>query len=412
MSSIKIADFTEKHKVSYVSNGVEKYASAVKIGNTNEYGWYEPTTPTEVGKLHTYLDFNNFNPYVNQICKKSKRVWNQWMWSGKSRIEEGFDDQPINLFKDHPPLTNRVEKNCFGNKQNNNFNSTHYLWNRTGIRHCEIEKKNIPFVGKKYTVSFWIKVNSKNRDSFHYYQNNQLLPYNDYLWRFANNLASNRLVVDVNPGSGAYSKNYEDSAFILIYQNFLDYNSSKYEKYWFNGARAYIPLNKWVYVNVSIDDNKMFIALNKEISSTKQFKYKDVSYANVYVNKIRNILSNSSKDIGRNYNFNDIPNSYRVHGLGIKSNTIQIADFRVYSNIAVSSYKSKFLSHLQNHRDQIGDLPNSDKFYYESFDFDEDTAEYENAIKDYENENSNQTNLQNIELDEMNFDETNGFTEL
>ena len=39
--SYKIADFSRVHKVSHVENGSRKYASAVKIGNTNQFGWHQ-----------------------------------------------------------------------------------------------------------------------------------------------------------------------------------------------------------------------------------------------------------------------------------------------------------------------------------------------------------------------------------
>ena len=47
----------------------QEIRSAVKIGNTNQVGWYEPTTPTE--KINSYLfRFNGFHDCRN-VCLKS-----------------------------------------------------------------------------------------------------------------------------------------------------------------------------------------------------------------------------------------------------------------------------------------------------------------------------------------------------
>ena len=58
-----------------------------------------------------------------------------------------------------------------------------------------------------------------------------------------------------------------------------------------------------------------------------------------------------------NNNFNEIPDANRLHAIGVKSNNVQVSDFRVYSNLAFNNTANKSLSHIQNHRDQLGDLP-------------------------------------------------------
>ena len=121
--SYKIADFTNAHKVSYAHGNSVKYASAVKIGNTNQYGWYEHGTPTDKKNIHTYLDFNNFHPFTNQKCLKTGREWKQWAWSGKYSSSSDFKNLPVSLFNDHAPLTNNIGNGCFGNRYDNKFNS-------------------------------------------------------------------------------------------------------------------------------------------------------------------------------------------------------------------------------------------------------------------------------------------------
>ena len=102
----------------------------------------------------------------------------------------------------------------------------------------------------------------------------------------------------------------------------------------------------------------MSVAYNKEIATTKQFRQEDVKFAKLLINKK---ISRKSKwkniDAGRQYNFNDVNDKNRVHGLGIKSNSLAVSDFRTYSDVFVSSSNDPFLSHIQNHREQVGDIP-------------------------------------------------------
>ena len=357
--SYKIADFTNKHKVSYAYGNSVKYASAVKIGNTGKYGWYEHGTPTDWKNLHTYLDFKNFHPYTNQKCLKSNRAWRQWAWSGKYSSSTGFNQQSVSLFNDHAPLTNRNASRCFGNRFDNKFNSSHFLWNRTSANQCEVERKGIPHVGKKYNVSFWLKANSATKhDLFHYYQNSQKFPFTgDFVWRFGNNVASNKLNVKITPIGSS------NETSIFIYQTFIDYASGEYKAYWYNGVSTTIPVNKWVFVNVSIDNDKMFIAINKNIASSGEFSYDDMVFGDVTINKKITTQSGSDNvNPGRNYNYSDISDQERLHGVGMKSNVISVSDFRVYSNVFVSSPFDGFMNHIQNHRTQIGDLPANGNF--------------------------------------------------
>jgi|TARA_B110000495_G_scaffold157954_1_gene141753 hypothetical protein len=357
--SYKIADFTTRHKVSYAQGNSVKYATAVKIGNTGKYGWHEHGTPTDWGNLHTYLDFNGFHPYTNQKCLKSARTWKQWAWSGKYSSSTGFNQQSVSLFNDHAPLTNRNASRCFGNKFDNKFNSSHFLWNRTSATQCEVERKGIPHVGDKYNVSFWMKANSaKKYDLFHYYQNNQHFPFNgDLVWRFGNNLASNKLNVQVMPTGSS------NETSIFVYQTFVDYSKSEFKTYWYNGITTNIPINKWVFVNVSINNDKMFVAFNKNVASSKEFRYEDLSSGSVTINKkVTRAAEWSGVNPGRNYNFSDVSDKDRLHGVGVKSNVISISDFRVYSNVFVSSPFDGFMNHIQNHRTQVGDLPANGNF--------------------------------------------------
>ena len=64
-----------------------------------------------------------------------------------------------------------------------------------------------------------------------------------------------------------------------------------------------------------------------------------------------------TNNLGRNYNFNTIEDADRLLGLGIKGSSIQIADFRIYSNVAFTDPVNKIIAHIQNHRNQVGDLP-------------------------------------------------------
>lgn len=346
----EIVDFTNAHKVSYAQGNDLKYATAVKIANTNQYGWYEHETPTLKSKINTYLDFNNFNPLNDQKCLKSGRSWKQIAWSNKY---SNFDKQNISLIQDFPSLDNKKASVSFGNKSNNNFNTSHFYFNRSGGNHCEIERKNIPFLGKKYNVSFWMKTsNSVHSDAFQFYQNNQLFPFSDnFAMRSGNNLASNKLILQLIPTS-------TNEATIFLQQIFSDYAVSRYKSYWFNGVTFNIPINSWIFINVSINDNKMSVAYNKEIATTKQFRQEDVKFAKLLINKK---ISRKSKwkniDAGRQYNFNDVNDKNRVHGLGIKSNSLAVSDFRTYSDVFVSSSNDPFLSHIQNHREQVGDIP-------------------------------------------------------
>tara|TARA_B100001093_G_C26837935_1_gene1019193 strand:+ start:887 stop:2215 length:1329 start_codon:yes stop_codon:yes gene_type:complete len=354
--SYKIADFSRVHKVSHVENGSRKYASAVKIGNTNQFGWYEPTTPTEKDKIHTYLDLNYFHPTARNVCLKSKKLWSPWAWNGNYRIHDQFLKNGINLMSGHPSFTNRSAKRSFGNSYDNNWGPNHSRWGYTGYRHCEIDRKNITHTGSKYTVSFWIKANSATRhDGFYYYQNNYPTfvssDGNDVLLRLINNMSSNQLDASI------YPKNNNEVDLVVI-QKFVDWKASSYKTYWYNGLKTSIPIGKWVYVNVSIDSNNAMISFNKNIATTKDFKYEDVLYSNLKINKIgARAAEYKGMNPGRNYNFNEISDDKRLHAIGIKSNSVQVADFRVYSNLSFNTPVSKVLSHIQNHRDQLGDLP-------------------------------------------------------
>lgn len=354
--SYKIADFSRVHKVSHVENGSRKYASAVKIGNTNKFGWYEPTTPTEKDKIHTYLDLNYFHPTARNVCLKSKRLWSPWVWSGTYRVNDKFLKNSISLQSGAPEFTNRTPKRSFGNAFNNNWGPNNSRWGYTGYQHCELDRKNISHIGSKYTVSFWIKVNNATRhDGFYYYQNNYPTfvssDGNDLLLRLMNNLSSNQLEASV------YPKNNSEVDLVVM-QKFIDWKASSFKTYWYNGIKTSIPIGKWVYVTVSIDSNKAMVAFNKNIATTKQFKYEDVLYANFNIDRIAT-RSPEYKGMspGRNYNFNEIPDANRLHAIGVKSNNVQVSDFRVYSNLAFDNPANKSLSHIQNHRDQLGDLP-------------------------------------------------------
>lgn len=346
----EIVDFTNAHKVSYAQGGDLKYATAVKIANTNQYGWYEHETPTLKSKINTYLDFNNFDPLNVQTCLKSSRNWKQTAWSNKY---SNFDKQNISLVEDFPSLDNKKASVSFGNKFNNNFNTSHFYYYRSGGNHCELERKDIPFLGKKYNVSFWIKASNPNQsDAFQFYQNNQKFPFSDnFAMKSGNNLASNKLILQLIPSA-------KNEATIFLHQIFSDYAVSQYKSYWFNGVTFNIPIDSWTFVNVSIDNNKMSVAYNKEIVSKKEFNQNDVKFAKLYINKK---ISRKSKwknvDAGRQFNFNDIDDKNRIHGLGIKSNSLAVSDFRTYSDVFVSSPNDPFLSHIQNHREQVGDIP-------------------------------------------------------
>ena len=107
----------------------------------------------------------------------------------------------------------------------------------------------------------------------------------------------------------------------------------------------------------------MFVAFNKNIASSKDFRYEDVLSGNVTINKkITRRSEWSGVNPGRNYNFNDISDQDRLHGIGVKSNVISISDFRVYSDVFVSSPFNGFMNHIQNHRTQVGDLPVGGQF--------------------------------------------------
>ena len=361
--SYKIADFTNKHKVSYVTNGVEKFASAVKIGNTNKFGWYEPTTPTEKAKLHTYLDFNDFNPKYFQTCLKSERTWFMYGWNGKRKRKINgtsngvFPEGNIELKKGHPPLSNRTSKNSFGNAQINEYSNGKLMSDFRWWGNCEIERHNVPFVGTKYAVSFWMYVKQDyKRDSFVFYQNNCKWMEDDEKddkLRFLNNLSSNQLEVN--------TQSFRKSAKVTITQRFNDFkaNNNKFGgAFNYGGLKFEIPQDTWVFVTVSMNMNKMFVCYNDQIATSKKFKYSDIKYDNTTTNKVGHYSKKDAyKQPGRNYNFNTIEDADRLLGLGIKGSSIQIADFRIYSNVAFTDPVNKIIAHIQNHRNQVGDLP-------------------------------------------------------
>lgn len=353
--SYKIADFSSVHKVSHVHGSTRKYASAVKIGNTNQFGWHEPTTPTEKDKIHTYLDLNGYHPTARNVCLKSARLWTQFAWNGTYRTNNNFLKSGISLQTGHPPFTNRNSIRSFGNKYNNNWGPNHPRWGYSGYNQCELERKNIPYVGNKYNVSFWLKVNNSSRyDAFYYYQNNyNVFPNgdtNDMLLRLLNNLSSNQLEALVLPKSG-------NEMTLMVIQKFVDWKSHGYKTWWYNGLQTTIPVNKWIFVSVSVDGNDLMITYNKEIATSKQFKYEDLRFGKMKVDKI-GLRRTEYKGLspGRNNNFNETSDSNRLHGIGVQSNNVQVADFRVYGNTSfIDDWKN--LSHLQNHREQLGDLP-------------------------------------------------------
>ena len=59
---------------------------------------------------------------------------------------------------------------------------------------------------------------------------------------------------------------------------------------------------------------------------------------------------------GRDTNFNNSSDAERLHAIGVCSNNLQVADFRVIANKSmINDWKN--ICHIQNHREQFGDLP-------------------------------------------------------
>lgn len=357
--SYKIADFTNKHKVSLVQNGSRKYASAVKIGNTNKTGWVEPTTPTEKNNIHTYLDLNGYHPTARNICLKSKRLWSQFAWDGKHRTNTNFSSMTADIGKNlqsgHPSFTNRTPLRSFGNAKNNNWGPSHKRWYYDGYSHCEFDRKNIPYVGEKYNVSFWMRVNNDTRDdTFYYNQNNYNIfksDIDDLLLRLVNNLSSNQLRAIV------YPKPNTNTVDLVLMQKFMDWGGSAGKVWWWNGIRTNIPVKKWIFINVAIDGNKAMFTINKNISSTKQLRYEDVLSWTVNINrKSWKKAEYKNMSAGRDTNFNNSSDAERLHAIGVCSNNLQVADFRVIANKSmINDWKN--ICHIQNHREQFGDLP-------------------------------------------------------
>ena len=397
--SYKIANFGATHKVSHVKGGVEKFATAVKIGNTNQIGWREHTTPTELNKMHTYLDFNHFHPNARNVCLKSRRLWRIFAWGDSYFNEDEFNvSTNINLHNDHAPLTNRKANRSFGNAKKNKKEDSNGSWLIPKNKNCEIDRKNIPYLGRKYNVSFWMKITDPTRrDTFTFYQNNHNYSFNfneDVMWRWLMNQSTNILEFIANPVGDS------SQVELFVIQSFRDYKSGGLDKNWFGGVKTKVPVNKWVFVNVAIEDSDIRVFFNKKISSSNNFNFEDVVQINSSVTNKAGLQKDSSKTFGRNYNFNDCVDADRTHGLSIFTNSIRICDFRTYKDIAPKNYYDTFLSHLQNHRNQIGDLETGDHTggYYspnteEENEFQYDAPNFNFTTNEAQNYMSNEYNL-------------------
>ena len=268
-----------------------------------------------------------------------------------------FQPGKVELKKGHPPLSNRTSKNSFGNAQTNEYNNGKLMSDFRWWGNCEIERHNVPFVGTKYAVSFWMYVKKDyKRDSFVFYQNNCKWMDDDEKddkLRFLNNLSSNQLEVN--------TQSFSESAKVTITQRFNDFkaNNNKFGgAFNYGGLKFEIPQDTWVFVTASMNMNKMFVCYNDQIATSKKFKYSDIKYDNTTTNKVGYYSKKTSyKQPRRNYNFNTIEDADRLLGLGIKGSSIQIADFRIYSNVAFTDPVNKIIAHIQNHRNQVGDLP-------------------------------------------------------
>ena len=260
-----------------------------------------------------------------------------------------------NLQLGHPSFTNRTPLRSFGNAKNNNWGPSHKRWYYDGYSHCEFDRKNIPYVGEKYNVSFWMRVNNDTRDDTFYYNQNNYNVFNfdpnDLLLRMINNLSSNQLRAIVFP------KPNTNTVDLVLMQKFMDWGGSAGKVWWWNGIRINIPVKKWVFVNVAIDGNKAMFTINKNISSTKQLRYEDILSWTVNINrKSWKKAEYKNMSAGRDTNFNNSSDAERLHAIGVCSNNLQVADFRVIANKSmINDWKN--ICHIQNHREQFGDLP-------------------------------------------------------
>ena len=138
-------------------------------------------------------------------------------------------------------------------------------------KNCEINIKNLPHLGEKYNVSFWIKKlkNPSKYDCFSFYQNNSdqnWIHDNDLTWRWIYNLATNNLEFIVNP----IGSDKEVDAYVI--QTSRDFRDIYFNKYWYGGVAQRLPVNKWIFVNIDLDGHYIKVFFNKEIASTKSIQ--------------------------------------------------------------------------------------------------------------------------------------------
>ena len=72
---------------------------------------------------------------------------------------------------------------------------------------------------------------------------------------------------------------------LMVIQKFVDWESHGYKTWWYNGLSTTIPINKWIFVSVSVDGNDLMITYNNKFAS-KQFRYEDLLFGKMKVDKI------------------------------------------------------------------------------------------------------------------------------
>lgn len=390
----KILDFNQKHKVGVVPPASwggpdrvskQKFASAVKIGNTNQIGWREDTTPSSMHKLHTYLPFRDWIPANKKTrCVATASDWDLFSYGDMYRYGKPVEKKG-NLPGDslrttfRPSLTNiqgygKVFK-APAQPSSQRYSQTYLNYNFS--HRCAIEKRNLPHTGGKYTLTFWFKYYTPSSldhqpDRFVYYQSNDrnLFKFSSKdnsridLWRLLNMVTSNYFVIDAKPlrSSG------NDTVDVTFTQYFWDYAIAGFDVKNYGGVRVKLPIDQWTFVSVIIDEDQMKVVLNPVIHKSRTFQYEDILSGNQKINNrlyskdaMKKSYADRKKiDGGRNYNFSDVSDEDRIHGMCLYNKHIHISDFRVYSDLAPESPLDRFLCHVQNHRNQVGDLPSGD----------------------------------------------------